>query len=118
MNLLGLSKCEFEIVERISLGESKKEVADRTNRSVHTVETTLKNVYSKLGINKVTDLILLYCGYTFNISQQISEKKKEILASLLFVIFSSTVYTDTSHLINARFIRNRRRHKTELTLEN
>ena len=116
MNSLGLSKCEYEIVERISLGESKKEVAYKTNRSVHTVETTLKNVYLKLGINKITDLILIYCGHTFNISHLISARKKEVFASILFVVFSTTVYTDTYHTIEARIIRNRRRIETEQTI--
>lgn len=116
MELLGLSKCEFEIVERVCLGESKKEVADNTNRSVHTVETTLKNVYQKLGINKVTDLILLYCGHTFNISHLILERKKEILASIFLLIFSTTIYTDTNHRIEARFFRSRRRTETEQTI--
>ena len=114
MNRLGLSNCEFEIVERICLGESKKEVAYNTNRSIHTVETTLKNVYNKLNVNKVTDLILIYCGYTFNISHLISEKKKEILASILLTIFISTIYTDRR--IEARIYRPRRRFEIEQTI--
>jgi len=84
-----LSHSEFEIAERLALGESKKEVADKTNRSVFTVETTVKNIYQKLGFNKLSDLVLWYCGQTFNISLQISERKKQVLSIILLVLFIS-----------------------------
>lgn len=55
-----LTRSEMEIVERIALGESKKEVAFHTHRSVYTVETTVKNAYDKLGFSKISDLVIWY----------------------------------------------------------
>lgn len=83
-----LSPCEFEIFERIVLGESQKEVANKTFRSFHTVQTTMRNAYAKLGINKITDAVLLYCAQTFDIADQIAAKKREIIAVFLLVLFS------------------------------
>ena len=42
-----LSCREFEVVEHIALGAAKKEVADKLNISIYTVETTVKNAYEK-----------------------------------------------------------------------
>ena len=63
----------MEIVERIALGESKKEVAFHTHRSVYTVETTVKNAYDKLGFSKISDLVIWYIGQKFNLTSEISE---------------------------------------------
>ncbi|MFV0361525.1 MAG: response regulator transcription factor [Suipraeoptans sp.] len=81
-----LSAREFEIAEQIALGASKKEVANNINRSTYTVETTIKNVYDKLGINKLSDLVLWYCGEMFNIATLIDDRKRQILATLLLLI--------------------------------
>lgn len=85
---MDLSAREFEITEQIALGASKKEVANNINRSTYTVETTIKNVYEKLGINKLSDLVLWYCGVMFDISSQIKERKRQILTTLLLLIIS------------------------------
>lgn len=81
-----LSRSEFEIAERIALGESKKEVAYKTHRSIYTVETTVKNIYEKLGFSKISDLVLWYCGQMFDISYQISERKRQVLTTIILVL--------------------------------
>lgn len=107
-----LSSREFEIAEQIALGASKKEVADNINRSVYTVETTIKNVYEKLGISKLSDLVLWYCGEVFHISFQISERKRKILTTLLLCIITFQGYNETQF----RLRRFRRSNETEYIL--
>ena len=90
-----LSPCEYEILERMVLGESMKEIAVHTFRSVLTVQTTLRNAYAKLGINKATEAVLVYCGHTFNIAEKIIERRikvlknhaREIMSALLLCLF-------------------------------
>lgn len=115
MKATSLTPAEFEIAQRIALGQSKKEVAYSTNRSVYTVETTMKNIYEKLGFNKISDLVLWYCGQTFNISIQITEMKRKVFAAcfLLLFIFDVALATDTE-LYRARRSRSRRRQETEI----
>lgn len=72
-----LSRSEFEIAEHLALGESKKEVAFKTHRSIYTVETTVKNIYCKLGFSKLAELVLWYCGKVFGIAEQISERRNK-----------------------------------------
>lgn len=95
MKTTTLTPAEMEIAERIALGESKKEVADHTFRSVYTVETTVKNIYEKLGFSKISDLVLWYCGQKFNITFQISEVKRQVFAiALLAIIIFDTAFVD------------------------
>lgn len=102
-----LTPCENEIAQLIAAGQTKKEVADKTFRSVGTVEKTLKNVYTKLEISKATELTAWWIGKTFGISKQIADKKREILAVLFIVLMSVDIsfnYTDD-------FCRYRRRNR-------
>ncbi len=52
-----LTKREIEIVRLIAKGKSTKEIAEEFFLSPRTVETHRKNIFSKLGINKVAALI-------------------------------------------------------------
>lgn len=116
MHSLTLSKSEMEIAERIALGESKKEVAYHTHRSVYTVETTVKNIYEKLGFNKLSDLVLWYCGTKFNISFQISERKRQILTlSMLLLLVIDFALVDDD-FIRARRSRRSKKNETELII--
>jgi DNA-binding CsgD family transcriptional regulator len=60
-----LTDREFEIIELSVHGLSSKEIGDKLNISARTVETHLKNVYNKMGIeNKIE---LLNIAYSFNL---------------------------------------------------
>jgi DNA-binding CsgD family transcriptional regulator len=113
-----LSRSEFEIVERIALGESKKEVAYKTHRSIYTVETTMKNAYAKLGFSKLSDLVLWYCGKTFDISFQISERKRQVLASMILILIVVDLSLNPTDFCRIRRSRSRRKSETELFVEN
>ncbi len=54
-----LTPREREIVDLLCTGLSKKEIADRLFISPATVVTHVKNIYRKLGINKVSELAML-----------------------------------------------------------
>lgn len=110
-----LSKSEWEIAERIALGQSKKEVAYDTHRSIYTVETTIKNVYEKLGFNKLSDLVLWYCGVQFHIDREIADLKRRIIGFglLLIFVFDMAMVADQD-IYRARRTRSRRRQETEL----
>jgi DNA-binding NarL/FixJ family response regulator len=47
----GLTTREREILELMTQGLLKKEIADRLSLSYHTVDTHLRNIYSKLHVN-------------------------------------------------------------------
>lgn len=54
-----LSSREMEIITLITDGNTTKSIADQLGLSYHTIEAHRKNIYKKLKINKVTELIKL-----------------------------------------------------------
>lgn len=68
----GLTQRETQIAELLAWGAAKKEVADRLSISPRTVENTARNIYSKIGIQKATELCVwwfcTHCGVSFDLS--------------------------------------------------
>lgn len=63
----GLGARELEVINLIRNGLSTKEIASSLGLSFHTVETHRKNIYNKLGIQKVTELIKIMSEFqTYN----------------------------------------------------
>jgi len=52
-----LSNGETEIVKLITLGKTTKEIAAMKNLSFHTINTHRKNIFRKLGINSISQLV-------------------------------------------------------------
>ena len=55
--LFGLTEAESRLAVSIASGETPKELADRTERSLETVRTQLKFVFRKLGVRRQIDLV-------------------------------------------------------------
>lgn len=55
--LTKLSKREMEILKLSAKGYSEKNIASKLLRSIHTIKTHLKNIKSKLNIQKNTELV-------------------------------------------------------------
>ena len=77
-----LSDREFEIVEHLVYLGTKKETAPSLGITERTLETHTKNIFRKLGITKLNDLVLWYCGVKFKISEKIEETKKEVVPAI------------------------------------
>ncbi|MBP5611299.1 MAG: response regulator transcription factor [Bacteroidales bacterium] len=52
-----LTATETEIVKAIALGRTTKEIANERFSSVHTINTHRKNIFRKLGINTVHEVV-------------------------------------------------------------
>lgn len=52
-----LTDREIEITKLLSFGKTDKQIANQLGISQHTVKTHKVNIYSKLGINKNTQLV-------------------------------------------------------------
>ncbi len=59
-NNYNLTKREVEVIMLITEGFTTKDISEHLQLSFHTVEAHRKNIYSKLKINKVAELIKLY----------------------------------------------------------
>lgn len=58
-----LSNREFEIIQLIKDGFSTKDIACHLMLSFHTIESHRKNIYNKLKVKKVTELLRLYNNF-------------------------------------------------------
>ncbi len=122
-----ISDREFEIVESVIYHGSKKEAAEALNRSLYTVETTIKNVYDHLGLNKISDLTLWFCGVKFGIADQVAAFKNIALILGIFflvsveglnndLILSNQQRRNTVSIQNMGSMRTRRRRKEKAIL--
>lgn len=59
-----LSNREIEIITLIKDGLSTKNIASQMGLSFHTIESHKKNIYKKMKVNKVTDLIRLHSEFS------------------------------------------------------
>jgi Response regulator containing a CheY-like receiver domain and an HTH DNA-binding domain len=54
---LKLTKREIEIIKSIATGSSSHQIATELNVSTHTIETHRKNIFRKLNISNVAELV-------------------------------------------------------------
>lgn len=87
---------QMEVAEYIAFGYSIKETADDLNISVETVKVHMKNIYRLIGIQKATELsVFIFCR-KFNIPLSMCHPAKRIIAMLLLMLFSYSMYVDNS----------------------
>lgn len=86
MNKEVLSQREFELTEPMVFGLSKKQIASKFHLSIYTIETTVKNVYAKIGASNLAEFIMWYYSVTFDMGKEITEKKKEVLSVVLLLV--------------------------------
>lgn len=106
-----LSTREAEIAERIAWGQSVKEVADSLHISVRTVETHMKNIHSKLQINKANELAAWWFCHKFGISMDLSPLKRTVGAICLLGLFMFYEAVNEEYFV--RRARGRRMTETE-----
>ena len=88
-----LTPRESEIAELLAWGASKKEIPDlltipggQPPISVHTVENITTSIYSKLQIQKVSELCTIYFCSRFHISMDLSPIKRRLAVFVLLVM--------------------------------
>lgn len=105
-----LTQRETQIAELLAWGAAKKEVADRLAISPRTVENTARNIYSKIGIQKATELCVwwfcTHCGVSFDLSPI---KRMLIACFFLAIILPREVYaqSDTYRVFRSRKVAER-----------
>jgi len=119
-----LTKRESEIAELFAWGASKSEVADKLFISEHTVENHARNIYEKIGCNKVNELSAWWFCTHFNTSFDLSPLKRKTIAIIMLAIILPQLYSNDDNIV--RVFRTRpttaktcrvSRRKSEDTLE-
>ena len=97
MDSVKLTKRESEIVELFAWGASKKDIANRLYISERTVENHARNIYVKIGCQKVNELSAWWFCTNFHISFDLSPLTRRAIATclLVLVVFQMTFNSDT-----------------------
>lgn len=99
----GLTQRETEIAELLAWGAAKKEVADRLDISTRTVENTARNIYSKIGIQKATELCVWWFCTRCGVSLELSPLKRTIIACFFLVLIIPQLWqNDTYRVFRSR----------------
>ncbi|MPL74375.1 hypothetical protein SDC9_20247 [bioreactor metagenome] len=126
-----LTKREEQIAELLAWGAAKKEVPDllpvkpgRGPIAIRTVENIIRNIYEKLGIQKVNELSAWYFVTHFSVPASLNPLKKRIISILLLLIIIPSEVANLGYFLrpssSARIIkvaRIRARRKEESTFE-
>lgn len=87
-----LTKRETQVAELLAWGAEKKRVAEKLFISVHTVENTARNIYSKLEIQKATELCVWWFCTRFDIPTSLSPLRKALVSVLLIALLGVYEY--------------------------
>ena len=125
-----LTRREEQVAELLAWGASKKEVPDllpvkpgRKPIAIRTVENTVRNIYEKLGIQKVNELSAWYFCTHYNISLNLNPLKRKVISFALLMIMLPAEYMQLSNFIrpiatrSVRAARGRGRRRNETTFE-
>lgn len=80
-----LAPRETEVAELLAWGASKKEVADRLDISVHTVENTARNIFFKIDIQKATELSVWWFCTKLSVPFEMSPLRRSAMALFLLM---------------------------------
>lgn len=92
MKVAELTKRESEIAELFAWGASKKDVANRLFISERTVENHARNIYAKIGCQKINELCAWWFCTTFHISFDLSPLKRKIIAGVFLMLLAPQVF--------------------------
>lgn len=97
MKVAELTKRESEIAELFAWGASKKDVANRLFISERTVENHARNIYAKIGCQKINELCAWWFCTTFRISFDLSPLKRKVIAGMFLTLIVPHVFTFDDH---------------------
>lgn len=97
MELADLTKRESEIAELFAWGASKKDVANRLFISERTVENHARNIYAKVGCQKINELCAWWFCTKFHISFDLSPLKRKVIVGMFLTLLAPQVFAIDNH---------------------
>ena len=88
-----LTRRETEIAELLAWGAARKEVADKLNISLRTVENTARNIYEKIGIQKATELCVYWFIAKLGVDPKRDPLRRTFIAFLLLLIYLPAAFS-------------------------
>ena len=105
MDTVKLTKRESEIAELFAWGASKKDIANRLFISERTVENHARNIYVKIGCQKVNELSAWWFCTKFHISFDLSPIKRKFIALCFLAMLTPTIFNNDNVVVRVRTAR-------------
>ena len=78
---------ETEVIELLSVGFSQKEIAERIGCSINTVDSHIKHIKEKTGLQKATEITVAYYYKRYGLPlMNLPERVRKIIAAALVVL--------------------------------
>ena len=105
-----LTRRQTEVAEFVGFGYSVKEAASFLGISYSTIKVTLKAIYSKIGIQKATELAKFVYVRRFGLDAALCEPTRKLIAMFFLCLYVSSLFLgeDISIARRARTGRNSR----------
>ena len=87
IELNSLSLREQQVARLLAWGASKKEVADKLNISIHTVENHSRTIYSKINCQSASELSAWWFCTKYDVPVSDAPRKSKVFA-LIFLLIS------------------------------
>lgn len=92
-----LGKREAEVAELLAWGMAKKEISDRLGISYRTVENTSRNIYAKVGIQKVSELCVYWFCTRCGLDPSLDPLKRAFMGLMLLCLFLPYDFHTATH---------------------
>ena len=86
-----LTRRQTEVAEFVGFGYSVKEAASFLGISYSTIKVTLKAIYSKIGIQKATELAKFVYVRRFGLDAALCEPTRKLIAMFLLCLYVSSI---------------------------
>lgn len=103
--IAALTVRESEIAELFAWGASKKEIANRLNISIRTIENHARNIYDKINCSKVNELSAWWFCVKFKISFDLSPLKRKVVSLFMLLVLVPQIYTNSNDMIRHAKVR-------------
>lgn len=91
-----LTNQQHKILKLTSIGLSAKEIAEEVGSTPNTINTHLKNIKERLGLQKASELVAYYWCEVFGSS--LEEQKRQMMSIFLLMIFCTSLQTPTDQI--------------------
>ena len=112
-----LTRRQTEVAEFVGFGYSAKEAASFLGISYSTIKVTLKAIYSKIGIQKATELAKFVYVRRFGLDAALCEPTRKLIAMFFLCLYVSSVVMEEDMPI-ARRTRTGRNNRIERVIRN
>ncbi|MFT4073494.1 MAG: helix-turn-helix transcriptional regulator [Dysgonamonadaceae bacterium] len=101
---MNLTNRQKQIVSLTAVGLSAKEIADKIGSTTSTVNTHLRDIKTRLGLQKITEITAFYWLNFFG--KSLEDERKRVLSTIFILLVIIQIFTGSNDFVR-RNVRSR-----------